>query len=303
MRKIYNYILIACFILSATTCNAQLFSTKNLIGTKWMNEKDGSTYVYEFTGDSILLSLYDIYSADTLRFAKSYYLTNTKKDSFDSTKVGTETFGKFLLMYNKKMKCKEYCEIIELSSDSLILFFEAEEGYIGAANMYFTYRRVKTCNAQQQKRDEENKHDSIRSLRHLNASQGNAFHSDYKVLKASDILVEKRIYGPDEVRDVTDKMPSFPGGMGALVQYLKNSIDYPIEALKENIGGRVVVAFIVEKDGSLSDVRIAKSVHPLLDAEAIRVVSSMPKWNPGLENGNPVRVKYTVPVTFRLKEK
>ena len=160
-----------------------------------------------------------------------------------------------------------------------------------------------TCNAQQQKSDEENKRDSIRSLRHLNASQGNAFHSDYKVLKASDISVEKRIYGPDEVRDVTDWMPSFPGGMGALMQYLKNSIDYPIEALKENIGGRVVVAFIVEKDGSLSDVRIAKSVHPLLDAEAIRVVSSMPKWNPGLENGNPVRVKYVLPVTFSLKEK
>ena len=108
---------------------------------------------------------------------------------------------------------------------------------------------------------------------------------------------------PNDVRDVTEKMPSFPGGMGALVQYLKNSIDYPIEALKENIGGRVVVAFIVEKDGSLSDVRIANSVHPLLDAEAIRVVSSMPKWNPGLENGNPVRVKYTIPVTFRLEEK
>jgi len=160
-----------------------------------------------------------------------------------------------------------------------------------------------TCNAQQQKRDEENKHDSIRSLRHLNASQGNAFHSDYKVLKASDISVEKRIYGPDEVRDVTDKMPSFPGGMGALMQYLKGNVDYPTEALKENIGGRVVVAFIIEKDGSLSDVRIAKSVHPLLDAEAIRVVSSMPKWNPGLENGNPVRVKYTIPITFRLKEK
>jgi protein TonB len=64
-----------------------------------------------------------------------------------------------------------------------------------------------------------------------------------------------------------------------------------------------VVAFIVEKDGSLSDVRIANSVHPLLDAEAIRVVSSMPKWNPGLENGNPVRVKYVLPVTFSLKEK
>ena len=160
-----------------------------------------------------------------------------------------------------------------------------------------------TCNAQQQKSDEENKRDSIRSLRHLNASQGNAFHSDYKVLKASDISVEKRIYGPDEVRDVTEKRPSFPGGMGALMQYLKGNVDYPIEALKENIGGRVVVAFIVEKDGSLADIHVGRSIHPSLDEEAVRVVSAMPNWIPGEEDGNPVRVKYVLPITFRLKEK
>ena len=301
MRKIYNYILTACLILSATTCYAQLFSTKNLIGTKW-ECTDVDIEYYEFTNDSIIQSIYFPYNGWS-GCSKPFYLSNLKNESFDSKKIGTEASGRYLLTYNNKMKCTEYCEITKLTSDTLVLFYEAKEGYIGAANMYFTYRRVKTCNAQQQKRDEENKHDSIRSLRHLNASQGNAFHSDYKVLKASDILVKKRIYGPDEVRDVTDKMPSFPGGMGALMQYLKGNIDYPIEAFKKNIGGRVVVAFIIEKDGSLSDVRIAKSVHPLLDAEAIRVVSSMPKWNPGLENGNPVRVKYTIPVTFRLEEK
>lgn len=301
MRKIYNYILIVCFVLLATTCNAQFFSTKNLIGTKW-ECTDGDIEYYEFTNDSIIESIYFPYNG-WAGCSKPFYLSDVKNESFDSTKIGTETSGRYLLTYNKKTKCTEYCEITKLTPDTLELFYEAKENHIGAANMYFTYRRVKTCNAQQQKRDGENKRDSIRSLRHLNASQGDAFHSDYKVLKASDILVEKRIYGPDEVRDVTDKMPSFPGGMGALMQYLKGNIDYPIEAFKKNIGGRVVVAFIVEKDGSLSDVRIAKSVHPLLDAEAIRVVSSMPKWNPGLENGNPVRVKYTIPVTFRLEEK
>ena len=143
MKKIFNYTLIIFLVIFAVACKAQIFSSNTLIGTKWESEKDGATYAYEFTRDSILLSLYDIYTADTLRFAKSYYLTNNKNESFDSTKVGIETFGKFLLMYNKKMKCKEYCEIKESSSDTLVLFFEEEDGYVGAANIYFTYRRVK----------------------------------------------------------------------------------------------------------------------------------------------------------------
>ena len=103
-----------------------------------------------------------------------------------------------------------------------------------------------------------------------------------------------------KVFDVADKMPSFPGGNTALMEYLANSIKYPIEAEENGIQGRVVCTFIVERDGSISDVRVMKSVHPLLDKEAVRVVLNMPPWVPGQWGGYNVRVKYTMPVTFHL---
>ena len=101
--------------------------------------------------------------------------------------------------------------------------------------------------------------------------------------------------------DIVEQMPSFPGGTNKLMDYLNKNIRYP-EALAEScVQGRVICTFVVEKDGSISDVKVAKSVDPLLDEEAVRLVSSMPKWNPGRQNGVTVRVKYTVPVTFRLQ--
>ena len=96
-------------------------------------------------------------------------------------------------------------------------------------------------------------------------------------------------------------MPSFPGGMPAMMQWLSENINYPVLAVENGVQGRVIVQFVVEKDGSVTDVSIAKSVEPSLDKEAIRVVSIMPRWNPGKQNGSPVRVKYTVPVMFSLK--
>ncbi len=101
--------------------------------------------------------------------------------------------------------------------------------------------------------------------------------------------------------DIVEQMPSFPGGTKKLMDYLNKNIRYP-EALAETcIQGRVIISFVVEKDGSISDIKVAKSLDPLLDEEAVRVVSGMPKWNPGKQNGVTVRVKYTVPVTFRLQ--
>jgi protein TonB len=96
-------------------------------------------------------------------------------------------------------------------------------------------------------------------------------------------------------------MPSYPGGMGALMQYLSSNIKYPVIAEENGIQGRVICTFVVERDGSITDVRIAKSVDPSLDKEAMRVVSKMPRWIPGKQNGSAVRVKYTLPVTFRLQ--
>jgi len=105
----------------------------------------------------------------------------------------------------------------------------------------------------------------------------------------------------NKVFDVVEQMPSFPGGQGALMQYLSSNIKYPVVAEENGIQGRVIIQFVVEKDGSVTDVHVAKSVDPSLDKEAVRVVKSMPKWIPGKQNGAPVRVKYTVPVTFRLQ--
>jgi protein TonB len=96
-------------------------------------------------------------------------------------------------------------------------------------------------------------------------------------------------------------MPTFPGGQGALMKYLADNIKYPAEAQKNGVQGRVIVGFVVERDGSITDVNILKSVDPSLDREAARVVRSMPRWTPGKQNGQAVRVKYNVPVTFRLQ--
>lgn len=113
---------------------------------------------------------------------------------------------------------------------------------------------------------------------------------------------ESKLAKPDDkVYDVVEQMPSFPGGPAALLQYLNNNIRYPKVAEANGIQGRVTVQFVVEKDGSISGVRTMKSAEPSLDHEAERIVKSMPKWNPGKSNGSPVRVKYFVPVVFRLQ--
>ena len=105
----------------------------------------------------------------------------------------------------------------------------------------------------------------------------------------------------NKVFDVVEVMPSFPGGQSALMQYLNSNIKYPVVAQENGVQGRVVVSFVVEKDGSITDVRVVRSVDPSLDREATRVVKSMPHWIPGKQNGSAVRVKYNVPVTFKLQ--
>ena len=105
----------------------------------------------------------------------------------------------------------------------------------------------------------------------------------------------------NKVYDVAEQMPQFPGGPQALFEYLSRNIKYPVEAEENGIQGRVVVSIVIERDGSVSDVKVVKSVAPSLDKEAVRVISSMPKWIPGKQNGSAVRVKYTMPVTFSLQ--
>lgn len=105
----------------------------------------------------------------------------------------------------------------------------------------------------------------------------------------------------EKVFDIVEQMPSFPGGIKVLMEYISKNIKYPRICQEKGIYGRVVVTFVIEHDGSISNVDVRKGVHPLLDKEAVRVVQSMPKWEPGRQNGKPCRVKYTVPVTFWSK--
>lgn len=102
------------------------------------------------------------------------------------------------------------------------------------------------------------------------------------------------------VYDVVEQMPSFPGGISGLRTYLNQNIRYPAEAQENCVQGRVIVRFVVEKDGHISDVTVLRSVDPSLDKEAVRVIRNMPRWSPGKQGGEPVRVRYNVPVSFRL---
>ena len=111
---------------------------------------------------------------------------------------------------------------------------------------------------------------------------------------------------PDSDGDVIFEMaevPEFPGGPDALLEFMRKNIKYPAEAREKDIQGRVLVTFIVNKDGSLTEPEVVKSVDPLLDAEALRLISVMPNWKPGTQRGKPVRTKYTLPVNFRLASK
>ena len=104
----------------------------------------------------------------------------------------------------------------------------------------------------------------------------------------------------DKVYDIVEVMPQFPGGQGELMKFLRNNVKYPAEAQKKKIEGRVIVTFVVNQKGRITNPTVERSAHPLLDAEALRVIKRMPKWKPGRMNGEPVNVKYRLPITFKL---
>jgi protein TonB len=126
--------------------------------------------------------------------------------------------------------------------------------------------------------------------------------ADGVVLKANEIAVDEKPKEEEtKVFDVVEQMPEFPGGQAALLKWIGDNIKYPAIAEENGIQGRVVCTFVVERDGSVTDVQVARSIDPSLDKEAVRVLKKMPKWIPGRQNGSAVRVKYTVPVTFKLQ--
>ena len=116
----------------------------------------------------------------------------------------------------------------------------------------------------------------------------------------SKYIVPLRHVNTGKTFDVVEEMPQFPGGPAALFEFISENIQYPKDAEKAKLQGRVIVTFVVKKDGSITDAKVVKSVAPSLDAEALRVINAMPNWAPGKQGGQPVNVKYTVPLTFRL---
>ena len=119
-----------------------------------------------------------------------------------------------------------------------------------------------------------------------------------KAVESSD---PKKVF-TGKVYDLVDEMPSFPGGLEELYKWIYNNVQYPEVARENGIEGRVILKFIVEKDGSLSDSTVIHSVHPMVDREALRLVGQMPKWNPGKRAGIPVRVRCCLPIKFKLGE-
>ena len=126
-------------------------------------------------------------------------------------------------------------------------------------------------------------------------------HPDKKVVAVVDIPKAKEEPQEEVVFQVVEEMPQFPGGLSEAMKFLAKNIKYPVEAQQAKIEGRVIVRFVVGRDGSVSDVEVMRGVSPELDAEAVRVVSMMPKWIPGKQRGKAVAVKYTMPIMFRLQ--
>lgn len=120
-------------------------------------------------------------------------------------------------------------------------------------------------------------------------------------IKYTPVAVEEEVEEEQQIFEVVEEAPEFPGGMGALMKFLGSNIKYPTIAQENGVQGRVIVQFVVNKDGSIVDAKVMRSVDPYLDKEALRVVSSMPKWKPGKQRGKAVRCRYTVPVMFRLQ--
>lgn len=112
--------------------------------------------------------------------------------------------------------------------------------------------------------------------------------------------MEKR--DKDGIYLMPDKLPEYPGGTNALMKFLSDNIKYPVEAQKKGISGRVLIQFVVMEDGSLDNMKILRGVDPMLDEEAMRVVKTMPKWIPGMDKGDAVKVRFTLPISFNLSK-
>ena len=117
----------------------------------------------------------------------------------------------------------------------------------------------------------------------------------------TNAMAQSKKIANDKVLEKAEVMPQFPGGDQAMMDFVAKNVQYPQEAKDKEISGRVLVSFVIEKDGSITDVKVVKGIGGGCDEEAVRVVKAMPKWKPGKDKGKPVRVSYTMPFTFKLQ--
>ena len=133
------------------------------------------------------------------------------------------------------------------------------------------------------------------------SSCGNEMYDQINTSEEAEIIRGGKEPAANILGEIVEQMPSYPGGTSALMKFLTENIEYPEQMIKDSIQGRVICSFIVGRDGAISDIKVVRSLHPLLDKEAVRVLSLMPKWIPGKQNGQPSKVKYILPITFRLQ--
>lgn len=121
------------------------------------------------------------------------------------------------------------------------------------------------------------------------------------LLANTNVMAQDTKATNDEVYSIVEVMPEFPGGVDSMMSFVAKNVNYPEDAQEKGISGRAMIRFVVEKDGSVNDVQVMRSVSPSIDAEAVRVVKAVPNWKPGMQKGKPVRVSYTLPIVFRAQ--
>lgn len=218
----------------------------------------------------------------------------------DSTKIANN-FN--LLPLKKRIKMMNKRRISEIGKAKYLLFAPLAGALLMVSNIESVAReiggQVPEVAEVQQKADQALNADVAVANPMAKAEEAKAAELAKAEAKASDATAPADTT-KNVVCDVTETMPQFPGGQGVMMKYLAANIKYPASAVKAKKQGRVIIAFVIQKDGSVTNARIVKSVDPELDAEALRIVKAMPNWTPGTQDGKPVNVRYTIPVVFSL---
>lgn len=218
----------------------------------------------------------------------------------DSTKIANN-FN--LLPLKKRIKMMNKRRTSEIGKAKYLLFAPLAGALLMVSNIESVAReigeQVPEVAEVQQKADQALNADVAVANPMAKAEEAKAAELAKAEAKASDVTAPADTT-KNVVYDVTETMPQFPGGQGVMMKYLAANIKYPASAVKAKKQGRVIVAFVIQKDGSVTNARIVKSVDPELDAEALRIVKAMPNWTPGTQDGKPVDVNYTIPVVFSL---